>query len=457
MFRLRQDPACRAIRLLLTIAAFTAGCGEAPQPRNLLLISLDTLRADHLGCYGYQRPTSPFLDRLASQGVLFEQAYATSPWTLPSHASLFTGLYPSQHGVMTEDFALPSDVTTLAEALRGRDLATAGFVSGIFLGPRFGLGRGFEQYVAIPTRGKSGGTATSLNATARVSAGGLAWLADQRGRPYFLFLHYFDIHSDYRPEPRFAALFGEPYHGPVDGSTRQLRAFLRGQISFDADDRSHLVDLYDAEIRQLDQALEALFEALRERGALEQTVVVVTADHGEEFFDHGGVFHGRTQYQEMLRVPLIIVGPGIPPGLRSDQPVSLVDLAPTLLTLLGAEVPPDVSGRDLAPLWQGGGAGWLERDLFAEANSTDEGGSPQRAVLRGRWKLVLHEGGERELFDLGGDPRELVNRAGGESKRTADLASQLRSSLGSVRKAPTLPKLEPAERKQLEALGYVRE
>jgi len=457
MLRPLHDPACRAIRLLLAISAFTAGCGASPQPRNLLLISLDTLRADHLGCYGYQRPTSPFLDRLASQGVLFEQAYATSPWTLPSHASLFTGLYPSQHGVMTEELALPGDLPTLAEALRERGFATAGFVSGIFVGPRFGLGRGFERYLAIPTRAKSGGSATSLSATDRVSAGGLEWLAARDGRPFFLFLHYFDIHSDYRPEPRFAEQFGKPYHGPVDGSTRQLLAFLRRQIAFDADDRAHLVDLYDAEIRQLDQGLENLFAELRERGALEQTVVVVTADHGEELFDHGGVFHGQTQYQEMLRVPLVLVGPGIPRGLRIDQPVSLVDLVPTLLTLLGAEMSPSVSGRDLAPLWQGGGAGWPERDLFAEANSTSEGGSPQRAVLRGRWKLVLHASGQRELFDLGGDPSERVNRAAAEPERTADLASQLTTRLGSVRKAPALPRLSPAMRKQLEALGYLRE
>ena len=457
MLRPLRDPTSRAIRLLLTIAAFASGCGEPPQPRNLLLISLDTLRADHLGCYGYGRPTSPFLDRLASQGVLFEQAWATSPWTLPSHASLFTGLYPSQHGVVSEELALPTDLPTLAEALRGRGFTTAGFVSGIFLGARFGLGRGFERYDAIPTRPTSGGTATSLGSTERVSAAGLEWLAAQPARPYFLFLHYFDIHSDYRPEPRFAAQFGNPYHGPVDGSTRQLMAFLHRQIPFDTDDRAHLVDLYDAEIRQLDQALEALFAALSERGALAQTVVVVTADHGEELFDHGGVFHGRTQYQEMLRVPLIILGPGIPQGLRSDQPVSLVDLAPTLLTLMGVEVPPSISGRDLAPLWQTPDARWPERDLFAEANSTSDGVGPQRAVRSGRWKLVLHGGGERELFDLGGDPAERVNRAAAEPERAADLESQLAASLGSARAAPALPKLSPAMRKQLEALGYLRE
>jgi arylsulfatase A-like enzyme len=457
MLCLPKHPARRIAPLLLAIAALAAGCDGVPQPRNLLLISLDTLRADHLGCYGYPRPTSPFLDQLAARGVLFEQAWATSPWTLPSHASLFTGLYASQHGVVSNQVGLPPELPTLAELLRERGFATAGFVSGIFLGPRFGLGRGFDRYVVIPTRAEEGGTATSLSATRRVSEGGLAWLAVQARSPFFLFLHYFDIHSDYRPEPRFAALFAGPYRGPVDGTSRQLRAFLRGQIEFDAEDRAHLVDLYDAEIRQLDQALQELFEALRGRGELARTLVVVTADHGEEFFEHGGVFHGRTQYQEMLRVPLILTGPGIPAGLRIDRPVSLVDLAPTLLGLLGTGAAPAVSGRDLSALWRRPDADWPEREVFAEANHTREGGSPQRAVLRGGWKLVLHDSGRQELFDLSADPGERVDLANDQPQRAAELANRLTSTLPSVREAPALPKLNPEMRMQLEALGYVRE
>jgi arylsulfatase A-like enzyme len=455
MLRTRQDPIRRSI-WLLTIAVFAMGCGDAPPP-NLLLISIDTLRADHLGCYGYARPTSPFLDRLASQGVLFEQAHTTAPWTLPSHVSMFTGLYPSQHGVISEDLALPADVPTLAEVLRGRNFSTAGFVSGIYLRPRFGLARGFEHYLAVPTRKKGESSGTSLESTDRVSAGGLEWLAAQPRRPFFLFLHYFDVHSDYHPDPRFAALFGGPYQGPVDGTSRQLRAFSRRQISFDADDRARLVDLYDAEIRQFDQALEALFAELQTRGDLAQTIVVVTSDHGEEFFEHGGVMHGRTQYQELLRVPLILVGPGIPQGLRIDQPVSLVDLAPTLLTLLGVGSQSAFAGQDLASLWKTAHDGRGERSLFAEANRTFEGNQPQRAVRRGRWKLVLHGSGEHELFDLVEDPGERVNRAAAEPERVAELSSELTAGLGSVREATALPKLEPAMRKELEALGYVRE
>jgi arylsulfatase A-like enzyme len=458
MIRPFQDPSPQTIRLLLlAIAALTTGCGEASPPPNLLLISIDTLRADHLGCYGYMRPTSPFLDRLASQGVLFEQAHTTAPWTLPSHVSMFTGLYPSQHGVMTEDHALPAEVPTLAEVLRGRGFSTAGFVSGIYLRPRFGLARGFDHYLVVPTRAKDGDSGTSLDSTDRVSEAGLEWLVKQPKRPFFLFLHYFDVHSDYRPDPRFAALFGKPYQGPVDGTSRQLRAVARGKIRLDAEDRARLVDLYDAEIRQFDQALEAIFARLDERGELERTIVAVTSDHGEEFFDHGGVLHGRTHYQELMRVPLILVGPGIPRNLRVGAPVSLVDLVPTLLMLTGVETGPAVSGQDLGPLWTVADDDGGERSVFAEANRTFEGISPQRVVRRGRWKLVLHGNGKRELFDLVADPGERVNRADAEPERTAELAALLTANLGSAREAPVLPPLEPAMRRELEALGYVRD
>ncbi len=452
MLRGLQRPRLAAALLVLGIAAFgAAGCRDA-RPRNLLLISLDTLRADHLGCYGYGRPTSPFLDSLAAEGVVFDRAFSAAPWTLPSHTSLFTGLYPSQHGVKDEGFSVPKEIVTFPQSLGARGFATAAVVSAHFLDPRYGLDRGFERYIVVPTNPRHGGAATT------VSAHGLEWLAKEKGRPFFLFLHYMDIHSDYAAAPRFESLFSAPYQGPVDGSTRQLRAFTRKQIAFDAADRARLVDLYDAEIRQLDGALETLFAKLRERGALEHTLVVVTADHGEEFFEHGGVLHGQSHYQELLHVPLILVGPGLPRGVRIDTPVSLVDLAPTLLALFEAPAPPALAGRDLAPLWRSRDASWPERDLFAEADRTVERRDTERAVIRGNWKLVLHrDTGERELYDLAADPREQVNLAQKDPERAARLAGELTSTLATEKHAPELPPVSEDERRQLQALGYVGE
>jgi arylsulfatase A-like enzyme len=427
------------------------GCG-ARHPRNLLLISLDTLRADHLGCYGYVRPTSPFLDRLATQGVLFENAYATAPWTLPSHASLFTGLYPSQHGVMNEDTAMPEDVLTLAEALSQRGFATRAVVSGHFVGPRYGLGQGFDRYVAVPPNQPAGGAA------ATVIAQSLEAIAAMRGQPFLMFSHFMDVHSDYRAAPRFEALFDGSYHGRVDGTTSQLRAFARKLLVADESDRLRLIDLYDAEIRQLDTELEGWFASLRERGVLDDTLVVVTADHGEEFFEHGSVLHGQSLYQELLRVPLIVVGPGLPGGRRVAEAVSLVDVLPTVLGQLGIAPPDALAGRDLAPLWRSTPPPWPERDLYAEADRTVERRDTLRAVIRSGWKLVQSRvDGGVELYDLGADPRERVNRVPTEAERAASLAHALDSALASQKAAPALPKLSPEERAQLQALGYVQE
>jgi arylsulfatase A-like enzyme len=439
------------ILALVLCALAGSGC-SGPRPRNLLLISLDTLRADHLGCYGYGRPTSPFLDRLAADGVVFEKAHAAAPWTLPSHTSLLTGLYPSQHGVKDESFSLPGELPTLAQTLGERGFATAAVVSAHFLDRRYGLDRGFERYVSVPTNPRHGGAATTVSAT------GLEWLAQRKGRPFFLFLHYMDIHSDYDPSPKFEAIFAQPYTGVVDGSTRQLRAFTHGRITFDEADRARLVDLYDAEIRQLDGALESLFERLRERGELDETLVVVTSDHGEEFLEHGSVLHGQSHYQEMLHGPLILTGAGVPRGVRVVERVSLVDLAPTVLALFGAPVAASLPGRDLAPLWRGADAAWPERSLFAEADRTDQRRHTQRAVVRGRWKLVTHRAGEaQELYDLDADPREQRNLAASEPARAAELAQELASALAAERQAPTLPQLDAASRQQLQALGYLKE
>ena len=184
----------------------------------------------------------------------------------------------------------------------------------------------------------------------------------------------------------------------------------------------------------------------------------MTADHGEEFFEHGGVLHGQSQYQEMLHVPLILVGPGLPRGLRIAEPVSLVDLAPTLLARFGAPVPPTLAGRDLAPLWQTRNASWPERNLFAEADRTVEKRDTERALIRGNWKLVLHrDTGERELYDLASDPREQVNLAQRDAARAAQLADELTSALASETRAPELPQVSDDERRQLQALGYVGE
>src|SRR6185503_8593654 len=261
-----------------------AGCAEEARARNLILISIDTLRADRLGCYGYARPTTPFLDRECHAGVLFADATATSSWTYPSHASLFTGLYPGRNGATELKRRMRADVPSLAEWLSARGYRAAGVVSStLFQG--YGLERGFERLEYVDPGGPE---------PSQVTARALQWLQEvDRSRPFFCFIHYLDPHSDYSSLPEFEAPFAEPYSGTASGKSEQLFQHVSGFLHFD-----------DAGVRQQDAELEKLFGYLESSGLLADALVVLTSDHGEEFLEHGGVMHGLAQYEESVRVPL---------------------------------------------------------------------------------------------------------------------------------------------------------
>ncbi len=430
----------RAALLLLAALA----CGAETAPRHVILISVDTLRADRLGTYGYSLPTSPALDSLAQAGVVFEDASSTAPWTLPAHATLFTGLYPSRHGVVTARHALDRQLPTLAEILAERGYETRAIVNGYWLKR---LGRGFGRYLFIGGSDRPEGAAPLITDTA------IRWLELERNQPLLLFLHYFDVHSDYRPLPRYQRMFAPP-PGRIDGSTDQLVAVNRGEIQLDAADLRRLALLYDAGIRQLDDELARLFHFLRSEGWLERSYVIVTSDHGEEFLEHGGVLHTRTHYREILRVPLIWLGPDLPAGVRVATPVSLVDVFPTLLGLLGIPAPGS-DGTDLRPLWERADGGWPERPLFAETGPglfEDQ----RRSVRRGRYKLIVDTAADAaELYDLAADPGEQRNLSADRPELVNALAADL-ERLGEQRlSAPLAPPPPPEVREQLRALGYV--
>jgi arylsulfatase A-like enzyme len=381
--------------IALAVSSLLAACGS--QPPNLILISIDTLRADRLGSYGHSRPTSPFLDSLAMRGVVFEEATAPGSWTIPSHASMWTGLYPRSHGLRFVVDELAPDIPTLPAILTQHGYATAAVMNAVLLMQGRGFGRGFDGVSFIPSTSRPGGAAR------RVSEAGVSWARSRGEQPFFLFLHFFDVHSDYQPLPRYRRMFEQPYAGIADGSTAQLKAHRKGSLRLGDDDARHLLELYDAGIRQLDDALAELFAELEEGGLLENTFVFVTSDHGEEFLDHGDFLHGRTLYQELVRVPLLVLGPGIPAGVRTREPVSLVDLVPTISALLGIPAPDGVDGRDLSALWREPDGVASERSLFYEADSWFDNTSRnfRRAVRKGRYKLHYDDLAESlELYDL---------------------------------------------------------
>ncbi|MCH7958759.1 MAG: sulfatase [Candidatus Hydrogenedentes bacterium] len=462
MLRLRTVlPGILAIAM---VALLNAGCGspseevavgELKRP-NLILISIDTLRADFLGCYGYDRPTSPSIDRFAAQGVLFEDVTAPSPWTPPSHASMLTGLYPNHHGLKPKDHkmmrdAIRTDTRTLAEVLQERGYRTGAFLSSTILRGDSGFARGFDDFVSI-NHGVERAQPSGVRKRAE------AWLKKARGdTPFFLFLHFYDVHSDYRSLPRYEKMFLHPYDGIADGSTKQLLSVRNGDIPFGKADADHTIDLYCAGIRQMDDQFDRLMKYLDKLRLSESTVVILTSDHGEEFLEHGSVLHGRSLFEELVRVPLIVRGPGLPQGTRLSAPVSLVDIMPTVLSLLDVTFTEPLDGIDLAPLWGGDSAPAVEpRFLFAEADWGNENPDIKRAVRHGNHKLHYdRDTGRTELYNLAQDPGERTDIAEGSPDIVATLRARLDEFMESALSGPLAPEWTPEELEELESLGYL--
>lgn len=413
----------RLSTILLPLAAcslLASSCSSEEAPPlsdgpNIILVSIDSLRQDHLGCYGYPHPTSPTIDRLAASGVRFETAIATTSWTLPSHAAMFTGLFDSTHGLVDNGLRLKDQHNTLAEALREVGYRTAGFFGGPYLHPVFGLGQGFDTYQSCMTQLDDGLSDEGVRAQSRAPVGAShaditgprtereveRWL-DAEGesdRPFFLFLHLWDVHYDYIAPEEYVLMFDPDYEGDLDGvQFMQNRRIVQGM---DKRDKRHLLALYDAEIRFTDDVLGRILDGLEARGELENTLVVVTADHGEEFFEHGRKGHQHTLYDEVVRVPLVFSWPGhLQPAVVTDQ-VRTVDLMPTLLSVAGVRRQPKMQGRSLVPFLTGG---TLEpADAFSELLVD---GRRYRALRTLEWKWVDPGQGLPAAFDLTADPKE---------------------------------------------------
>jgi arylsulfatase A-like enzyme len=314
---------------------------------NVILISIDSLRADRLGCYGNNHATSPTIDRVAREGVRFADAMSTSSWTLPAHMSLLTGRYVLSHGVIADTDRLPDGVPTLAETLHQAGVRTGGIASTPLLGQRFGFGRGFDYYdesiAASPTfdvvRDEPAPATTDL---------AMKWLRESRGARFFLFVHYWDVHYDYTPPPPYDSMFDPDYRGSITGVDFFGNKAVNRRMP--KRDLEHLLALYDGEIRWVDDHIARLLSLVEELGIAERTAIIVTADHGDEFFEHGFKGHGRTLYREVVQVPLIIRVPGMREGEVVATPVSLADVAPTVLNLMGVRGPAGIDGHDLFPV-----------------------------------------------------------------------------------------------------------
>jgi arylsulfatase A-like enzyme len=442
----------------------TACGGSVERPRNVILISIDTLRRDHLGCYGYPADVSPTIDRLAAGGVRFADASSAAPWTLPSHTTMLTGLYPGHHGVRDYAHQLPPERVTLAEVLAEHGFQTFCVLNTFGIAdPRFEILQGFapeqRRYVRETETGEQG-QKVILNSGPEVLAEARAFLEGRdRDRPFFLFVHLYDPHTDFTPEPAYRERFVDPYGGELDGSTGQLLWVRQNGLTLGPADLRFLKQLYAAEIRQTDDELGEFVGFLDGQGLMDDTLIAVVSDHGEEFQEHGGLLHGRTQYEELLAVPFVLHGPGVPAGTVVEEPVSLVDLMPTLLGRLGLPVPPGLDGIDLASSWSGGTL--PERVLFAEAdhNNVVDGQSVlgiRAMARRGDQKLLLDvDTGRTSLFDLARDPGETEDLAGARADAVRELLGALeRHRASGVAARGSGKELSPDESDLLKQLGY---
>lgn len=457
----------------LVLAISGGGCGEQPVScPSIVLVSLDTLRADHLSVYGYQRETSPVLDRFASEAIRFEEALAQAPGTLTSHLSLFTSLYPPQFGITRRDgrnwnqavttLRLRDSVVTLAEILREHGYRTIAFTDGGAVSPRYGFDQGFELYRVIPRLVGKGKRLRIHSSIAELD--GLLGKHENDEQPFFLFIHTYHIHSPYQSPPPFDRYFTSISSLALGGQRQFLINPARNKR---AEAHADLVrGFYDNGIRATDDSLRDLFDLLRRRGLYESSVIVVLSDHGEEFLDHGGFGHGGRLHQEHLLVPLLIRLPG---GRRGGTvlpgPVGLVDVAPTLIELAGLEVPDQFRGRSLKRLLEGTDAGtWLaERRLYSDIPNVRSG---LRSLRRGRWKLIESPWEQRvELYDLEVDPEETVNLAEDRTEILGQLRGELtdwvsemedRAQRDGTLAVDTNEPLSSEHREQLRELGYLR-
>lgn len=458
--------------LLLVLAAWA--CSPAPDAApDLLLVTLDTLRSDFVGAYGYPRAASPTLDRLASEGALFEAHFTTIPTTAPAHASMFTGLTPGEHGLTRNGHSLPEGVRALPEVLRERGYRTGAAIGVRILGSQYGFARGFDWFdedfddtVLRPT----GKTAKYERYGESVVDRALAFAARDDGRPTFLWVHLYDVHEPYSP-PRVSPIHPEAAHAWFRRRAHPSELFERAELV-------RMLAAYEAEVTYVDEELARLFEGWWARPAGAGSLVAVLSDHGEGLGEHAYQAHGFLLYEEQVRVPFLLHMPGaIEPGRRVRSVTSTLDVPATLLDLLGIDpAAAGMTGSSLRPLLEReepGRAAFAERRTYGPGDLRRDrrlrelvSGNVDRPVgsigdkfmlVRGGWKLVWNENGHHELYELEGDPDEAANRLADEPERAGAMLAELEAWRERTRLSDAASQdAEPGgeTRDMLDALGY---
>jgi arylsulfatase A-like enzyme len=468
------------------VPAFLSGCRGRTKRPNVILISIDTLRADHLGCYGYAKDTTPSLDNFAGEGVQFQRVICPFPSTLPSHMSMLTSLYPEVHGVIPKDMlklmipekdwkynpfgisltgsvevsaSLDPAWPTLAELMAEAGYRTAGFVrSCVWMDAKYGFDQGFQLY-----------SVTDENAE-QLNRRVFSWLANQGDAPFFLFVHYYDVHSDWdrlpydSPAP-YDQMFLPANRGAFNGcgggkcASQYLLELNNHGTLLAKEEREYIEGMYDGGVRYTDHHVGEFLQEVERRGLGEDTMVVITADHGEEFQEHGRLLHSQI-YDEVMAVPLLMRYPGnIRPHSKVSGTVESIDIMPTILDLAGIRrgEPSMLQGKSLVPLLSGDGGGGAKEAYCS--------GPLSNALIQGTWKLIYNPHNEAaELYDLAEDPGERHNLGSTSEDRVQSMAAAIRDRMrknAELRKKvargnrKSLP-LKQEEVEKLKSLGYVR-
>jgi choline-sulfatase len=423
----------RSVRIALVCSLGLAlGCRPEAKRPNILFVSIDTLRADHLGIYGYGRGTSPSIDAFAKTAVVFDAAQSASSWTLPSLASLMTSLYSTTHGCWKIQSRLEPEFTTLAETLRDGGYDTAMAVPHLFLSAQYGLQQGFTH--VDDTMIRTGADSDQAISSPGITQKGLAFLEEKAkvkdDVPWFLWLHYFDPHDAYLKHEGFSERFGT----------------------------EKPMDLYDGEIAFTDAHIGRLLARLGELGLADDTIVVIVADHGEEFGEHGSTRHGYTLYQEAVRIPLLVRVPGVAPR-RVHDVVASVDVMPTLLELCTLAPPKEIEGHSLLGMMRGS----AEAPHEALSEVRWHAGQDMRALRTDKWKYIesrLPEKSVDLLFDIDADPREQHDLLAEDAARTQGLRDltgrRLVRAMHWAQHYPLPERYEPSpgDMDRLKSLGY---
>ena len=451
---------------LLVLACVLNGCTRSSRDStpNVVLIIVDTLAVNHLGTYGHPSSPSPNIDKLAESGTVFEKAYTPAPWTKPAVSSVFTGVMPSMHGVKSIDDVLPESFNTLAERLKRTDYLTAGFVSHTLISPKLGYAQGFDTYDTVPFKGN----VHSVISSEKVTDMGLDWLKSYKenykersdSNKFFLFLHYFDPHNNYQHHKEFDQTSW--YKGDLTPGM-DIRAIRAKIPNITEDDVKYLRGLYDEEIAHTDREIGRFLGTLKDMGLSDNTIIILTADHGEEFFDHGSIGHSRTLFDELTRVPLIISYPGKVKPQRVSEPVTTLDILPTVLDEVNLnEDRQGLAGISLKETLLEGKE-LPRRDIYSEVDFKSSYIKAYKiSVVRGIHKAVLDKPTQScELYDLESDPKELSNISSKDPALFSTLSSLVIDYQNKYQKnsqneeMQMVPERSSEEIEQLKSLGYL--